>query len=211
MPDIRVAIIDQHGIVRRGLREVFAASRDTIVVGEAGRAEDIARLILDTQPDVVVVDPIIDHTDYDSLATIIESGPETAALVFCERANPEHIEDVIAAGASGFLLKTAKPAEILLAVESLAAGHIYLQPQVTRAFLSRLTGRATEGGIVTVTVREMEILQLIANGMSTAEAASALDRSPATVKTHVRSAFKKLGARHRAHAVAKALRLRLIQ
>ena len=211
MADIRVAIVDEHGIVRRGLREVFARSQQTIVVGEAARAEDVTQLILNTQPDVAVVDLAINHADHDTVATIVEAGPGTAVLVFCERANPEHIEEAIAAGASGFLLKTARPAEIVLAVESLAEGHIYLQPKVTRAFLGRLTGRATDAGTVPVTTREMEILQLIANGMSTDQAASTLDRSPATIKSHVRSAFKKLGANHRAHAVALALRLRLIQ
>ena len=77
--------------------------------------------------------------------------------------------------------------------------------------MSRLTGRANESGVIAVTRREMEILQLIADGMSTEEAATALERSPATVKTHIRSAFKKLGAKHRAHAVAVALRLHIIQ
>ena len=168
-------------------------------------------MVTDTQPDVAIVDLAIDHGDHDTLASIKLAAPHTAVLVFCERADGAHVEDAIAAGASGFLLKTARPPEILLAVESLAEGHIYLHPQVTRAFLSRLTGRATEAGVVPVTAREMEILQLIANGMSTEEAASALERSPATIKTHIRSAFKKLGANHRAHAVAKALRLRLIQ
>ena len=197
--------------MRRGLREVFARDSDTIVVGEASGPGEVRQLITDTQPDVAVVDLAIDHGDHDTVAVIAQAGPATAVLVFCERADPAHVEEAIAAGASGFLLKTARPAEILLAVESLAEGHIYLQPQLTRAFLSRLTGRADEAGIVSVTGREMEILQLIANGMSTDEAATALERSPATVKTHIRSAFKKLGANHRAHAVALALRLRLIQ
>lgn len=211
MADVRVAIVDEHGIVRRGLREVLSRAPGVIVVGEAATSDDATRVISNAQPDVAVVDLAIDHGNHDILATVKDASPHTAVLVFCERADGAHVEAAIAAGASGFLLKTARPAEIVLAVESLADGHIYLHPQVTRAFLASLTGRATEAGIVPVTSREMEILQLIADGMSTDEAASALERSPATIKTHIRSAFKKLGANHRAHAVAEALRLRLIQ
>lgn len=211
MAGIRVAIIDAHKIVRRGLKEVFAEHQNTVVVGEASRPSDVPPLIAATQPDVAVVDVAIDHGDHDTVAAILGAGPNTAVLVFCERADAANIEDAIAGGAAGFLLKTARPPEIMLAVEALAEGHIYLQPQVTRAFLKRLTGRATDAGVVSVTSREMEILQLIADGLSTDEAADALEGSPATVKTHIRSAFKKLGAKHRAHAVAEAIRLGLIQ
>jgi len=208
--DIRVAIIDEHGIVRRGLREVFNRSADVIVVGEAADVSEAIAVVVASQPDVVVVDLAMDTRECELVGEILLAA-STAVLVFCEHADARDIEVAIAAGASGFLLKTAKPAEILLAIDALHDGHIYLQPQITRAFLARLTGRAGEAGVVPVSRREMEILQLIANGMSTDEAATALDRSPATVKSHVRSVFKKLGAKHRAHAVAEALRLNLIQ
>ena len=108
-------------------------------------------------------------------------------------------------------MKTATPEDVNSAVGAVAAGHVYMQPAVTRAFMRRLTGRGGEYGVVLVTPREMQVLQLIANALSTKEAVRALDRSEATIKSHVGSVFKKLGASHRAHAVAMALRLRLIR
>ncbi|MDH3540044.1 MAG: response regulator transcription factor [Acidimicrobiia bacterium] len=211
MEPIRVAIIDEHGIVRRGLQDVFERNPLTFVVGEADEHRNSLALVASAQPDVVIVDPHIASPDgAPLLPALLRASPHSALLVFCDVAEPAEVEEAIAEGASGFLLKTARPEQLALAVQALASGHIYLQPEVTRAFIQRLTGRG-DGGVILVTAREMEVLQLVANGMSTAEAAFALDRSQATVKTHIRSVFKKLGAKHRAHAVAQALRLKLIR
>ena len=206
---IRVVIVDGHGIVRRGLRRLLEREPAIEVVGDAGDRHSALAKVAASEPDVVIVDPQLDGESI--LAALQSVSPRAAVLVFADESRPAEIEEAIADGAAGVVLKSAAPQLVVMAVQAAADGHLYLQPEVTRAVVSRLLGRTGADGIIVVTAREMEILQMIANGMSTSEAAAALDRSQATVKTHIRSAFKKLGARHRAHAVAMALRLRLIR
>ena len=205
----RVVIIDVPGIVLRGLRRLLDRDLQTTVLGEAHDQQSAVAMLASHEPDVAIVSLRIDDIG-SFLGSLSRASRATSVLVLAESAEPENVELALAGGAAGYLMKSASSEELLLALGAVAAGHLYLQPQLTRALISRLSGRAADDGIIRVTPREMEVLQLIADGMNTTEAASALDRSPATIRTHVRSAFKKLGANHRAHAVAMALRLRII-
>lgn len=207
---VRVVIIDGPGIVLRGLRRLLERHPETVVVGEAHDRESAATMLALHTPDVAIVGLAIDG-ESPLLGALLRVSPATSIIVFTATADPALAESALAGGAAGLLLKSSSAEELLQAVRAGAAGHIYLQPELTRALISRLTGRVGDDGIVRVTAREMEVLQLIADGMNTTEAATVLDRSPATIKTHVRSVFKKLGANHRAHAVAMALRLRIIR
>lgn len=208
---VRVVVVDPSAIAREGLKRVLERRGRLHVVGEAAGAQSAISVTRAAAPDVVIVDQSLETSDSSLVAQLVGSSPPPRVIVMAEVHAPESVTAAMGNGATGYLLKSARPREVGRAVESLLAGHLYLQPEVTRAFFDAITSRPQTSGVITVTPRELEVLQLLADGNSTEEAAGALDRSPATIKTHMRSVFKKLGARHRAHAVAEAFRLGLIQ
>lgn len=207
----RVVVVDPSAIAREGLKRVLERQGRVRVVGESAGAQAAIAATVRAAPDIVIVDQSLETPESSLVAQLVASTPPPRVIVMAEVHAPESVATAMSSGATGYLLKSARPREVGRAVESLLAGHVYLQPAVTRAFIDSITGRPQTAGIVTVTPRELEVLQLLADGNSTEEAAGVLDRSPATIKTHMRSVFKKLGARHRAHAVAEAFRLGLIQ
>ena len=213
---IRVLVCDDQMLIRTGYATIFAAQPDLKVVGEAGdgrQAVDAARRL---HPDVVVMDirmPVLDGIE----ATRQLAGPGVAdparVLVVTTFNVDEYVFDALRAGASGFLLKDAPPAELVAAVRTVAAGEALLAPAVTRQLIGRFAGRIRPadpaapgpgsplGGL---TPREREALTLIAAGMSNAEIAAAMTVSPETVKTYVSRILAKLGLRDRVQAVVFA-------
>ncbi|WP_433545929.1 response regulator [Streptomyces sp. CA-294286] len=204
---IRLVIVDDHPIVRGGLRDTFADAEDIVVVGEAGDgAQGIERARL-LAVDVVLMDlrmPVLDGVA--ATAALRDVAPGTRVLILTTFDSESDVLPAIEAGAIGYLLKDALPDELTRAVRAAARGESVLAPSVTQ----HLMGQVRRPGAGTLTDREKEVLQLVANGNSNREAAAALFIGEASVKTHLQHIYGKLGVRDRASAVAEGYRRRLL-
>ncbi|WP_420467735.1 response regulator [Panacagrimonas sp.] len=211
---IRIFLIDDHQVLRQAIADMLDGQDDLRVVGQAGDARSgIDRMTaLERYPDVVVIDlkmPGLSATG--AIAEIARTHPATRILVFTMYDNPGYVWSTMNAGASGYLLKNASREDLLRAVRSVAAGNGYLQSEVTMPLVKRLIQEArVAGDRGSLSVREMQILEALAEGRSNKMIARAMDLSEETVKSHLRRIYEKLGAADRAHAVAIALRQQLI-
>ena len=205
---IRLAIVDDQGMVRAGFRSLLAGEEDFEVVGEAANGEDGVDLVTELVPDVTLMDirmPVLDGIS--ATRQIVASGVETKVLVLTTFDLDEYVFEALRAGASGFLLKDAPAEELAAAVRVVAAGESLLAPGVTRrvidAFVRRPAPPAspTEPRLQLLTPREIEVLGLLARGMSNLDIASTLFVSEGTTKTHVSNVLTKLGLRDRVQAV----------
>jgi DNA-binding NarL/FixJ family response regulator len=222
VPPIRVLVCDDQALVRTGYVTIFSAQADIEVVGEAGDGKVAVDLAARLCPDVVVMDirmPVLDGIE----ATRRMAGPGTLAtakvLVVTTFNVDAYVYDALRAGASGFLLKDAPPAELVSGVRTVARGEALLAPAVTRQLIGHFAGRvrpddpARPGAghpLAALTQREIEVLKLVAGGLSNAEIAGALVISPETVKTYVSRILAKLGLRDRVQAVVLAYRVGLV-
>ena len=204
---IRVAIADDQELVRMGFRMVLEAQPDVELVGEASDGAAAVALAQRVRPDVMLMDVRMPGTDgIAATAAITESVPETRVLVLTTFDLDEYAFGGLRAGASGFLLKDAKPDDLLAAIRSIAAGDAAISPRVTRRMLELFGGSLPGDGVQTdavapLTPREREILIAIGAGLSNTEIASSLFLTESTVKTHVGRVLAKLGLRDRVHAV----------
>ncbi|QMW66497.1 response regulator transcription factor [Mumia sp. ZJ1417] len=204
---IRLVVVDDHPIVRGGLRDTFADAEDIVVVGEAGDgAEGIERATL-LAADVVLMDLRMPGMDgVAATAALHERAPSVRVLILTTFDSESDVLPAIEAGAIGYLLKDALPDELMRAVRAAARGEAVLAPSATQ----HLMGQVRRPGASTLTDREKEVLQLVANGSSNREAAQALFIGEASIKTHLQHIYGKLGARDRASAVAEGYRRRLL-
>lgn len=212
---IRVVICDDQELVRTGFSTIINAQPDLVVVGEAADGEEAVRVTRRERPDVVVMDirmPLLDGIE----ATRRIAGPQASdaarVLVVTTFSLDGLVYDALRAGASGFLLKDARPAELASAIRSIAAGDSLIAPALTRSLIGRFGDRlrpsAKDAAIFdALTAREREVLRLIAEGLSNAEIAGQLVISHETVKTYVSRILAKLGVRDRVQAVVLAHRL----
>jgi DNA-binding NarL/FixJ family response regulator len=209
---IRVVVIDDQALVRMGLAMLVEDEPDVDLVGEAGDGMQGLAVIRRTRPDVVLMDvrmPILDGIE--ALRRIV-TDPElttTRVIMLTSFDVDDHVFDALRAGASGFLLKSAEPAEMLHAIRVVAAGESLLSPSVTRRVIARFAahpGRSTgpEVNLSALTEREREVLGWVSAGLSNDEIAQRLVLSPATVRTHISRAMTKLDARDRAQLVVFA-------
>jgi DNA-binding NarL/FixJ family response regulator len=205
---IRVLIADDQPLIRTGLRTLLSAQDGIEVVGEAstgaGAVTESARLA----PDVVVMDIRMPGTDgIQATAQVIRQPTAPRVLVLTTYDIDEYVFDALAAGASGFLLKDARPEDLVDGVRVIAAGDALLAPAVTRRLIGLfVTGaharvRRHDARLDALTEREREVLGLLAQGMSNAEISAALHVSGNTTKTHVARILAKLDLRDRVHAV----------
>ena len=218
---IRVLVCDDQELVRTGYATIFSAQPDMQVVGEVANGLEAVEEAKRLRPDVVVMDirmPLLDGIQ----ATRGLAGPDAAdppkILVVTTFNVDAYVYDAFRAGASGFLLKDAPPAELVNGVRTVARGEALLAPTVTRALIGHFAERlrpgdpsraAREDVVRTLTPREMEVLQLIAEGLSNAEIAAALFITSETVKTYVSRILTKLDLRDRVQAVVLAYRIGL--
>ena len=215
---IRVAICDDQALVRDGLRVQLGLVPDIDVVGEASDGEQAVALARREAPDVVVMDirmPVLDGIEATRRIVADAATQRVRVLVLTTFDLDEHVYAALSAGASGFLLKDATPEEIVRAIRVVAAGESLLAPTVTsrlvREFASRPTaGRPRAELLTSLTEREVEVLLLIAQGLSNAELADRLVVSHATAKTHVSRILSKLGLRDRAQLVVAAYEAGLV-
>lgn len=213
---IRVAIVDDQTLVRTGFRMILSAEPDIEIVGELGDGAQIVDQATRLRPDVVLMDirmPVMDGLE--ATRRLAVGHPAIKVVMLTTYDLDEYIFDALRAGASGFLLKDAPPDQLAAAIRVAAGGDSLLAPSVTRRLVEEFAripqaGQA-EAALADLTAREIEVLKLIARGMSNAEIAQALVVSEATVKTHVARVLDKLDCRDRVQAVVLAYESGLVQ
>ena len=204
---IRLVVVDDHPIVRGGLRDTFADAEDIVVVGEAGDGDEGIECAKASAADVVLMDLRMPRMDgVAATAALRERVPSARVLILTTFDSESDVLPAIEAGAIGYLLKDALPDELMRAVRAAARGESVLAPSVTQ----HLMGQIRRPGAGTLTDREKQVLQLVANGNSNREAATALFIGEASIKTHLQHIYDKLGVRDRASAVAEGYRRRLL-
>ncbi len=204
---IRVVIADDQRVVRDGLAMLVGLIDDIEVVGTASDGVEAVDLAHDTGPDVVLMDLRMPEMDgAEATRRIRSSLPETQVLVLTTYADDESLFPALQAGARGYLTKDASAEEIETAIHALAAGRTHLDPAIQQRLIAAVIDAAPDNRPPPddLTPREVEVLKLIAAGLSNAEIATALVVSGATVKTHINHIFAKTGARDRAQAVRYA-------
>lgn len=210
---IRVMLVDDHQLVRMGLRVLIDREQDMQVVAEADNGSQALEQLRRTRPDVMALDIRMPGMDGLELLRRLSADPELSTvrvIVVTTFEIDEYVFEALHLGASGFILKDTAPADLVHAVRVVAAGEALLSPSVTRllvsTFAERWTPTAAVDGLDSLTEREREIAAWVATGMSNNEIADALFLSPATVRTHVTRAMTKLNARSRAQLVVLAVR-----
>ncbi|GAB3485133.1 response regulator transcription factor [Nocardiopsis coralliicola] len=219
---VRVLVCDDQAVVRTGFAAVFAAQPGLQVVGEAGDGRAAVEAAARLHPDVVVMDvrmPVLDGIE----ATRRLAGPESAGsarvLVVTTFNLDDYVYRALRAGASGFLLKDSTPEELVAGVRTVARGEALVAPAVTHRLIGRFAERLLPGDVHpdaaaaldALSPREVEVLGLLAEGMSNAEIAEAMVLRTETVKTYVSRIFTKLDLRDRVHAVIMAYRTGLVR
>jgi DNA-binding NarL/FixJ family response regulator len=213
---IRVLIADDQELVRTGFRVIVNAEPDLDVVGEAGDGRQAVELARTLRPEVVLMDIRMPNVDGIEATRRLTGGPGTPrVLVLTTFDLDEYVYEALRAGASGFLLKDAGADELLHAVRVVAAGEALLSPAITRRLIEdyarRPPVRAHPAALAELTPRELEVLRLLARGLSNGDIARSLIVGDATVKTHVARIFAKLRLRDRAQAVVLAYECGLVQ
>ena len=214
---IRVLVCDDQELIRAGFATIIDAQPDMEIVGECGDGRAAIALAARLRPDVVVMDvrmPVLVGIEATrSLAGAGVAEPVKVLVVTTFNLD-EYVYEALRAGASGFLLKDAPPAQLLYGIRTVAAGAALLAPEVTRQLVGRYAARirpaASDPDAGALTPREREVLRLIAEGLSNSEIAAALVISPETVKTYVSRILTKLGLRDRVQAVVYAYRHGLV-
>jgi DNA-binding NarL/FixJ family response regulator len=209
---IRVVIADDQRAVREGLAMLVGLIDDIEVVGTAANGIEALDLARDLHPDVVLMDLHMPEMDgADATHTIRSTLPDTHVLVLTTYADDDSLFPALQAGAHGYLTKDASAEEIERAIRAVADGHTHLDPAIQQRVVAAALSAAKQERTLPdqLTTREVEVLKLIAAGLSNAEIAASLVVSAATIKTHINHIFKKTGARDRAQAVRYAYHHRL--
>lgn len=216
MATIRAVVVDDQPVVRAGFVQLLATQKDINVVAEGADGQDAIRLVREHRPDIALLDIRMPRTDGIAAIRALFADPDiaTRVLILTTFGLDEYVYDALAAGASGFLLKDATFPELLHAVRVVAAGKAMLAPDITRRLITRFRHERpaplSRPAAPNLTVRETEVLLLIARGHSNDEIAERLTITDHTVKTHINRLFAKLGARDRAQAVIAAYENRYI-
>ncbi|MEV6717861.1 response regulator transcription factor [Lentzea sp. NPDC051208] len=198
---ISLLIVDDHPVVRDGLRGMFGADPRFEVVGEAGDGAEAVAAAEHLRPDVILMDLRMPGTDgVAAIRELVKRGVPSRVLVLTTYDTDSHVLPAIEAGATGYLLKEAPREELVRAVEAAARGQAVLSPTVA----TRLLGQVRKPAPAPLSQREREVLELIAQGSTNREAAKRLHISETTVKTHLLHVYAKLGVNDRAAAVAAA-------
>ncbi|WP_430786396.1 response regulator [Actinoplanes sp. G11-F43] len=214
---LRVLIVDDDDLMRAGLRAVLSSDDSIEVVGEAADGREAVELARGAAPEVVLMDVRMPKLDgIAATRQLSESLPEARVLILTTFEDDDYIFGAINAGASGFLLKRTRPEQLIEAIHTVAAGDSLLSPSVTRTVMDRMATAAPPDPSAVVrlrmlTVRERDVLQLVARGRSNAEIAADLFVEESTVKTHVKRIIGKLGVRDRAQAVVLAYETGLVR
>ena len=213
-PPYRVALVDDHDLLRRGIKTMLDSEDDLEVVGEASDGAEALKLVESTLPDVVLIDVIMPNKDgIEATKEIKELFPKVGVVVLSGHDERQFIFDALKAGASGYLLKTAELDEVIATVKSVARGEAKLDPALASQVLTEFqTYQRAEVSEVyqPLTPREKEILQLMSDGLPNKTIAARLNISERTVTTHVANIYSKLHVNNRVSAIQEAMRRRIL-
>lgn len=212
MPKLRLLLADDHTLVRHGLRKILEERPDWEVVGEVGDGRDAVQAAIDLKPDVAIIDaamPLLNGID--ATQQILRRVPDTRVLMLSMHSDEAYLTRALQAGATGYILKDSAGKDLLKGVEAVAAGRQFFSPAIERLMLDDYVRRAAGDTSVadryeTLSAREREIFQLIAEARTSREVAELLDISPATVETHRARILQKLDIHNTAELVLYAVR-----
>jgi len=199
---IRILVADDHPVVRDGLVAMLSTQPDFLVVGQASTGSEVLTNIEIAQPDIVLLDLEMPELDgVEALEQVTSDHPDVKVLVFTAFDDDERIVGAVQAGAQGYLLKGSPRDEVFDAIRVISQGGSLLQPVVASKLMRHVSGEVEQAGWSQLTPRELEVLELLANGMTNKEIASELVITVRTVKFHVSSILRKLEAGNRTEAV----------
>ena len=209
---IKVMIVDDHNLVREGLKAVFSQGDEIEVIGEAGSGEEAIEMVDKVKPDVILMDISMPGINGIQATKLIRDKNPDAKIVILTMLDQEgYVYEAIKAGATGYMLKSTSSDELVNAIQTVNEGKALLHPDATaqllKEFVTLAENKAKDYGLSN---REMEVLQLLSEGKTNKEVAKALWISEQTVKTHVAHIFDKLGTSDRTETVARALRSGLV-
>lgn len=208
---IKILIIDDHTLVRAGLRHLLEGESDMEVVGESGLGHEGVRLCAELEPNVVLLDyglPDLDGLEATEQISSLES--QARVLVLTMHANAEYAIRVIRSGAAGFLIKGATPKQLLAAIRKVAAGGLYVSSSIQEKMISRIGKSSDDAPEATLSNREMQVLVRLACGATNRETANALSLSVSTVETYRGRLLEKLNCRNNSDLTRFAIRRGLI-
>jgi DNA-binding NarL/FixJ family response regulator len=217
---VRTVIVDDQALVRTGFRMILDAEGDIEVLGEASDGREAVAAVEQMRPDVVLMDIRMPNMDgVEATRRLAGPGVEnpTKVIILTTFDLDEYVVDALRAGASGFLLKDVPPEKLVEAIRTVAAGEALLAPSITRRLLDKFASRLPDPNasgapeLATLTEREIEVLKLMARGLSNSEIAEQLFVAETTIKTHVGRVLTKLNLRDRVQAVVLAYECGLVQ
>ena len=212
---IRVFLAEDHALVRHGFRRMLEDDPRLAVVGEASTGVTAVKKCADLRPDVVVMDISMPELGgLEATAEILKANPDTQVLILSMYSNPAYVKKAFDAGAKGYILKDALGVDLAQAVTVLAQGGAYMSPAISNLMIENLKTGSLQAGTDaydTLTLREKEVLQLIAQGRSNKEIASLLEISPNTVAVHRAHVMERLGIHRTAELVLYAVQNGLVQ
>lgn len=227
MKDIRLVLVDDHDIVRAGLKSFLESQDGFIVVAEARSGEEAIRLALETRPEVIVMDITMPNMDgLEATRRLKVAYPECQVLALTVHQDKQYFFEMLAAGATGYVTKQAAPGELIAAIRSVAEGNVHLQPVLARWLLEdyhRLLvdtqaepptapkGQSTEKDLEVLTKRERQVLEAVAQGMTSPQIGEQLGISPKTVARHRERIMNKLNLHSATELVKFAIRTGLIE
>lgn len=209
-----IVVADDHKIVREGLVRLLEEREDFTVVGEASDGEEAVQMVLEKQPDVVIMDIWMPRLGgIDATRRIGKKGSNAKILVLSMHESRSYVEEVLRAGASGYIVKNSAPADLLQAIDAVCSGASYLSPAITQQVVDAIArpGDAAPTGVSVLTDREREVLQLIAEGLSSKEIAAMLGVSLKTIDSHRSNLMEKLDIHKVSGLVRFAIRVGLVE
>ncbi len=209
---IRLLIVDDHAVVRKGLAMVLRLEPDLLVVGEAENGRLGLERARELQPDVVLVDMVMPEMDGQAMALALRKAmPRVKIVILSGTEVDERVFDLIAAGVEAYVLKNIEPGELVRAIHAVMRGEAYLHPDVMKKVLSRMHAAPRQPMGASLTARELEVVEWMASPNTYRQIAHQLNVSEETIRSHAKSILEKLGQPNRAQAVLAAIRLGLIQ
>ncbi|MDX1599977.1 MAG: response regulator transcription factor [Anaerolineales bacterium] len=212
---MRLLLVDDHEVVRSGLQMLLQNEADVEIVGEVATAEEALDLVVDTKPDVVVMDiGLPGMSGIDAARAILEREPSAAIVALTIHEDEEYFFKMLDAGASGYVPKRAAPDEFLKAIRAAASGEVYLYPSLAKLLVHEYldeSGDKDQQQLSDLTPREVEVLELVAEGMTNREMGQELTISPKTVARHRENIMRKLNLHSRTELVRYAIRKGVIE
>ena len=212
MSDIRVLVVDDHAVVRSGLRLLLEREQGIAAIDEASNADEALFRMIEHKPDVLLIDVTMPGTSgIDAIPKLREASPDTKVLVLSMHDDPRYVRDAFAAGASGYVLKEAADKEVVAAIREVAGGGSYVHPALGARMVAAEAKEQAEAKADPLSEREHEVLRLLALGHTNQEIAKSLYISVRTAETHRAHIMQKLGFSSRAELVRYALTNQIIE